>query len=403
MVVKQVAWLAAFLVATPTLYAACGGRSSTDYDWTSSPGAPGTGILTGTGGSRTGSGGGIGTTGTGGSTGGSGGSGGSGGTGGIGDSGGPDIRMPCGTVMNGCSANSQGNAVCDLANNRCVQCLTDPDCAGQTTNKTCDTRASGNNRLPADRCVQCLDNTHCPPGATCSTSNNTCSTACGTRTCSTNPTGNTVCDAPNDRCVQCLADGDCASQATNKTCDLRTNMQGLPTGRCIGCLDNSNCAAGSMCIDNTCIAGCSTDNDCSADGGGRTPRCNPTTKVCAQCGSDAHCTSNNAPACGPAGTCVRCSSDAHCASTMNQPFCSLTNTCVQCFSDDQCVPPMTCNTRGSCSGGGGGGGRDGGGSGGDDGGGTPPIPDSGGGTPPTPDSGGGTPPTSDSGGGGRGG
>jgi hypothetical protein len=216
---------------------------------------------------------------------------------------------------------------------------------------------------------------------------------CGTTTCSTNSMGNSVCDAANNRCVQCLSDSDCASQMTNKTCDLRPGMQGLPTGRCIGCIDNSHCAAGSACIGNTCVAGCSTDSDCSADGGGRTPRCNPTTMVCAQCGSDAHCTSSNARACGPAGTCVQCSIDAHCASNTSRPYCSASNSCVQCFTDAQCPPPATCNTRGSCSGGGGGGGR------GDDAG-TPPTADSGGGMPPTPDSGGGRPPMADSGSGG---
>jgi Cys-rich repeat protein len=302
-----------------------------------------------------------------------------------------DGRMSCGTMMNGCAA----NMICDLANNRCVQCLADPDCASQPTNKTCDTRRSGTTMLPADRCVQCIDNTQCPPGATCNMAN-LCSTQCGTMTC-TGAMGNSVCDLPNNRCVQCLSDGDCASQATNKTCDLRPNMQGLPTGRCIGCLDNTQCAAGSVCINNTCIGKCSTDRDCSADGGGQTPHCNPTTTTCAQCGSDAHCTNPNARACGPAGTCVQCNVDTQCT-TINAPFCSLTNTCVQCIGDAQCTPPATCSARGTC--GGGGGVPDAGGRG--DGGGTPPTPDSGGGTPPTPDSGGGTPPTSDSGGGGGG-
>jgi hypothetical protein len=225
---------------------------------------------------------------------------------------------------------------------------------------------------------------------------NICTTQCGTMTCSSNSMGNTVCDLPNNRCVQCLSDGDCSSQTTNKTCDLRPNMQGLPTGRCIGCLDNSQCAAGSVCIGNACIGKCATDRDCSADGGGQTPRCNPTTSTCAQCGSDAHCTSGMARACGPAGTCVQCNVDSQCTTIM-APFCSLTNTCVQCISDAQCTPPATCNTRGSC----GGGVVMDAGRGGGDAGGTPPQ-DSGGGTPPTQDSGGGTPPTQDSGGGGGG-
>ena len=74
MVVKQLAWLAALFVATPTIYVACGGRSALDDDVTGTPGSGVAGSSTGTGGSTTGSGG-TGTTGTGGSTGGSGGSG----------------------------------------------------------------------------------------------------------------------------------------------------------------------------------------------------------------------------------------------------------------------------------------------------------------------------------------
>src|SRR5687768_12398502 len=116
MVAKQLVWLAAFVVATPTLYVACGGRSSMDDDPTDTPSGPDG--STGTGGSRTGTGGsGTGTTGTGGST------GGSGGTGAIADSGAADGRMSCGTVVNGCTGNPMGNTVCDLANNRCVQCV----------------------------------------------------------------------------------------------------------------------------------------------------------------------------------------------------------------------------------------------------------------------------------------
>ena len=229
MVAKQLAWLAALLVATPMLYVACGGRSSTEDDGTGSanPGAAGTGGSIGTGSSTTGRGGSAATTGTGGS----------------GGSGQPApataARRMTHVVRHGrerLHRQSPGQYDLRFPNNRCVQCLTDPDCAGQPTNRTCDTRltGNGNNRLPADRCVQCIDATQCSPGAACTM--------------------------------------------------------------------------------NTCVGGsCSTDRDCSPDGGGRTPHCEPTTKTCTQCGADIHCTSSNAPACGPAGTCVRCTIDAHCA------------------------------------------------------------------------------------------
>jgi Cys-rich repeat protein len=438
---KQLAWLIGLLAATPALYAACGGDEATTTETTTTTGTAGTGGATGSGGSGGATAGGAG--GTAGTAGGAG-TAGKGGT--TSDASVPDGRTPCGTVPNGCTGNQTGTNVCDATNNRCVECLSNADCADEATQKTCDlTPSTMGMMLPRSVCVVCVTAADCPMGATCTMNN--CVTPCGTANCTTNPTGTNICDAPNNRCVDCMNDGDCAVETTNKFCDVTTlNMAGLPvysceqcladahcaagqscidtecvtvcgtaqcatnpTGndkcdlpnnRCVDCMTDADCAvemgnpycdttlntaglaryaceecvtnahcpAGQVCFDNNCEAGCATDADCSADGGGNNPHCNPTTMVCSECGADAHC-SGNQPYCSTEGECVECMSDAHCAATPMTPLCRLSDfNCVQCIGNDNCTAPMTCGRNGNCSGGGG-----------MDGGGMPPPVDAGGG------------------------
>jgi Cys-rich repeat protein len=421
---KHLGWLIALLAATPGLYVACGGDESTPSS-TGTAGTGGTGGATGSGGS-----GGATTGGTAGTADGGGSAGKAGGT--------PEAGVMCGGMT--CSTNPTSTNICDTANNRCVDCLTDADCAVETLNKVCDTRLNAMSMLPAYNCVQCLSDANCPMGSTCSmmgNNANTCITACGTANCTTNPTGNNICDLPNNRCVGCLADSDCADEMTDKTCDLRpagmsmlpagncvqctvdtqcpsgqvcstmgntantcvtscgtttcttnptgTNICDLPNNRCIDCLtdvdcevetnnkrcdtsvnptnmlprDNcvectadAHCPTGEVCIGNNCQASCTTDAQCSTDGGGMNPHCNPTTKICAECGSDSHC-SGTTPYCIPAGTCEQCTTDAHCAAQTTRILCNTTNnTCVQCIDSTQCTPPATCGRQGTCTGGG---------------------------------------------------
>jgi len=166
-------------------------------------------------------------------------------------------------------------------------------------------------------------------------------------------TGNDICDLPNNRCVDCMTDADCAVETTNKHCDTSVNPTNmLPRFACEECLDASHCAANQTCSNNNCETRCATDAECSADGGGNNPHCNPTTMVCSECGSDAHC-SGNTPICIPAGTCEECTTDTHCQTTQPMtPYCRVTDfNCVACLTNDHCTPPATCSTRGSCGGG----------------------------------------------------
>ena len=404
---KDLYWLVVALAVTPLVAQACGGDDSTTGT-TAGAGATG-GSSTGTSGS-----------------GGAGGTGGSGtaGTGGsVADSGSvPDGRTPCGTVPNGCTGNPTGTNVCDAPNNRCVECLSNTDCADEATQKTCDLRPMGAMMLPRGVCVVCVDSTHCPMGATCNAQNN-CVTACGTSAmCTATPSGNNICDAPNNRCVDCLTDADCAVEppnthcdtrpnsaglpantceecidnthcpagmacddgecatpcgtafcqtgeicdapnnrcvdclsdtdcagnAGNPRCDLRPNTAGLPTGNCEECIESSHCPMGQTCVSEECEPSCTTDANCSADGGGGSPYCHPTIRICTQCTNDMQCAGTNQPHCSASGDCDECVTDAHC--TTAQPFCD-EDECVQCRTSADCTAPQTCNNQGNCTGG----------------------------------------------------
>jgi len=391
---KHLGWLIALLAATPGLYVACGGDSTTTAS-TGTAGSGGTGGATGSGGSG------------GATTGGTAGTAGAGGS--AGKAGAPmmDAGVMCGTMT--CSTNPTGNNVCDTANSRCVDCLTDADCAVETLNKVCDTRPSGTAMLPAYSCVQCIDTSQCPMGSTCSTTGqtaNTCVTACGTANCSTNPTGNNICDLPNNRCVGCLADTDCADEMTDKICDLRpAGMSMLPAGNCVQCTADAQCPSGQVCgttgnTANTCLTscgttsctlnptgnnicdlannrcvGCFTDTDCADETTDKAcdTSINPTNMLprfaCEECVTAAHCPANNvcidnecepscttdaqcsadgggnSPHCNPTTKiCAECGADAHCGGMT--PYCSPDGDCEQCMNDSHCAaqtPRILCN------------------------------------------------------------
>ena len=108
-----------------------------------------------------------------------------------------------------------------------------------------------------------------------------CTTMCGTANCTTNPTGNNICDLPNNRCVGCLADTDCADEMTDKICDLRlTGMTMLPAGNCVQCVMDAQCPSGQVCgttgnTANTCVTQCGTTM-CTANPPATTSATRPT-------------------------------------------------------------------------------------------------------------------------------
>jgi hypothetical protein len=237
--------------------AACGGSSS-DGSTTAGTGGQGTsGATSGAAGSATtGSGGGAGTAGT--------------GTGGMpaNDAG----RIACGTANNGTGCNPNGNnRVCDLANNRCVQCQSDGDCAAnpmQMGNPFCDTVGLNGAGLPNDTCEECLTDVQCGTGMVCV--NNNCMLNCTTDAqCTAANPMTPVCNTTvtPGQCVQCLNDTQCVGV---------TDGNGVPRPHCrLPMTNNANqCRACNTTAD--CQAGqvCSQGGNCNnppPDGGGGPP------------------------------------------------------------------------------------------------------------------------------------
>jgi len=205
---------------------ACGGNSS-------SSGAAGGGGNTGTGGtSNTG---GAGRSDAAVSTGGSGGAAGGANL----DSGArPDVmlndagRIPCGTTARGCNPNG-GAPICDLANNRCVECLSDGDCTDPMS-PHCDPMGG--------TCEVCVVDAHCSAGQTCVQNN--CQQNCATDAiCAAADAGTNYCNTTTSLCVECLTDPQCGGNtpfcALDNTCvQCRTDVD-CPAGR--------TCTAGGNC------------------------------------------------------------------------------------------------------------------------------------------------------------
>jgi hypothetical protein len=101
-------------------------------------------------------------------------------------------------------------------------CKTDADCALDPKGKLCDTSTGD--------CVGCLpQNDQCPQGQYCSPATNQCE-------------------------VGCTEDADCNPES-NLLCDTSTH-------NCVGCVEDANCPLGSICIADTCVAGCNDTHPC---------------------------------------------------------------------------------------------------------------------------------------------
>jgi hypothetical protein len=81
----------------------------------------------------------------------------------------------------------------------------------------------------------------------------------------------------------CTTDAQCAMRSRiDRTCDMTT-------GQCVECTTASDCpTANSNCVAGLCVVvPCSTDAQCSPDGGGDTPFCLGTR--CVQCENRGQC------------------------------------------------------------------------------------------------------------------
>ncbi|MBL8601847.1 MAG: hypothetical protein JNK72_07985 [Myxococcales bacterium] len=273
----------------------------------------------------------------------------------------------CNPETNRCvSCNSDNDCsgttpVCELSSRTCRACMADNECRVPTS-PAC--KRSGTNagacvpctemnstacsgmtpvcNLDQNRCVQCLSNTQCS-GATPICDRNVCRGCSSNNDCS----GSTPACATDGRCVQCTEMSAMACAGATPVCNATAN-------RCVECLTNTQCSGRTpVCQNNACRA-CAGDMECSAREGATacaasgdnagacvqcttsnamacvspTSVCNDTNNRCVQCTSNSNC-SGNAPVCDNA-MCRGCRDDSECAMRDGTSACSINGACVQC-------------------------------------------------------------------------
>ena len=104
-------------------------------------------------------------------------------------------------------------------------------------------------------------------------------------------------DAPDVR-TGCAADNDCASDGGASRCDTST-------GRCVECVSDPHCAAGTLCVGNVCVAGCSATQPCGAGQLCCAGGCGDAQTNLSHCGAcDRRCEAANATAACMNGACA---------------------------------------------------------------------------------------------------
>lgn len=129
---------------------------------------------------------------------------------------------------NGAGGNAQGggsassNSSSSSSGTMPPECMGDADCAGNPKGTFCD--------VGAGVCVGCLPQSDmCPTGEFCNPITKKCVTGC-------------------------TDNGDCTA-APKTLCDVTANT-------CVECLLDTDCAAGTICLLNTCVPGCSATQPC---------------------------------------------------------------------------------------------------------------------------------------------
>lgn len=144
----------------------------------------------------------------------------------------------CVQCVTGADCRNPNSPVCDPASHTCVGCLTNTDCP----NGVCQ----------MNRCVQCLSDAQCSGNTPrCDTTTNTC-VACIPGATDNCPTGQYC--RPDNRCEQgCKTGADCPSGVC------------LPNHSCQMCTSDTQCAAGNVCQNGTCVGACSATAPCGAN------------------------------------------------------------------------------------------------------------------------------------------
>lgn len=125
--------------------------------------------------------------------------------------------------------------------NTCVQCVDDTSCDPSGSNPVCQTSTH--------KCVQCLTNDQCAaPNGVCRP-DNTCGPECTQDSQCTVPP-KTTCNLSTDTCVECI---------TNDQCQGSSNYCNTATGGCTQCADGQTWDQGrQVCTSCTPIGGCAS-------------------------------------------------------------------------------------------------------------------------------------------------
>ncbi|MEZ4406047.1 MAG: hypothetical protein R3A52_06195 [Polyangiales bacterium] len=156
----------------------------------------------------------------------------------------------------------------DLGPPRCVDAAS---CAGSADGPVCDPTSG--------RCVACTPtNDVCPAGRYCVAGMNTCAEGC----------------ADDADCGDAAGDGG----ASSGRCDVSTHQ-------CVACLRDEHCPAGTLCVGNLCVTGCSSARACPGTQSCCDGACVDTLSSTAHCGAcGARCSVPNAAAACANGACA---------------------------------------------------------------------------------------------------
>ncbi|MBL8601309.1 MAG: hypothetical protein JNK72_05245 [Myxococcales bacterium] len=206
-----------------------------------------------------------------------------------------------------------------------VLCRASADCAGQPTGAVCDT-ATG-------RCVACLATEDaCPDGQHCDGTAQRCVAGCR-----------------ND---QGCANGDAGAPDGGAGGALRCDTR---SHQCVACVTDEHCPAGTLCVGNTCVMGCTPARPCAAGNTCCDGACVDTLSNIANCGacSNRCAVTNGAPSCMngicAVGTCNAPFADCDNAA-LNGCETNTLNSAAHCGACGMACPARP-NAAASCNGG----------------------------------------------------
>jgi len=221
-----------------------------------------------------------------------------------------------GGTCNGSGVRCPGQ-LCDEPNDRCVQCLSNPNC---NDNNICTTDTCN---VAAGTCVYNANSNSCNDGLFC-----TLTDTCGGGTC--NGSGvrcpGQLCNEDTNTCVNCIVNADCASDNNPCTDDQCLGGNCFYVNNIAACNDGLFCTLTDVCSGGACVG---SGNRCPGE------LCDEGRDRCAECIVDTDCTDT-----------VGCTID-HCL--LQSGNCENVPNHAICSNGVFCDGAETCNTTTGCS------------------------------------------------------